>query len=330
MTSINSTTLPSSKSRKKKYIPGLAAFYFNPTDDWTKEDAKALFYQANHPISANKIKYSDCIKGLRSLPGASIDLIIADPPFGIEFSAKEQAYNRNSSYVISEYKEVNEDYDVFTDLWIQELPRIMKDTSSAYIFSGWNNLEFVLSSARRAGLTLINHIIWTYQFGVFTKRKYVNSHYHILFYIKNPKKYYFNKIRHYPLDSWTISRKYKRGEEKNCTKLPNALVKELIDFSSRPGDLVFDPFMGNGTTAVVAKGSYRHYLGYEINKNLKETIEKNLSLIELGQLYCKYETLKPSFHELRNKYPRAFKVYCELEGIEEEEIDNVNTQGRSS
>ncbi|MHA1222372.1 MAG: DNA-methyltransferase [Candidatus Heimdallarchaeaceae archaeon] len=318
-----------SKPRKTKYIPGLAAFYFDPTNDWTKEDAKRLYQQSKHPIQTNEIFYEDCIEGMKKLPDESIDLIIADPPFGIEFDSKELAYNRNSDFVVAEYQEIDEDYDIFTEMWIRELPRIMKKTASAYIFSGWNNLEFVLSSARKAKLELINHIIWTYQFGVFTKRKFVNSHYHILFYVKNPKKYYFNKIHHYPLDSWNIPRKYKRGENKNCTKLPIQLVKKLIDFSSQPGDLILDPFMGNGTTAIVAKGSYRHYVGFEINTNLKNTIENNLSSIKLGQLYSEYKTLKPSILELRKKYPRAYKIYCKLEGINEEESENGNTKRRS-
>lgn len=259
--------------------------------------------------------YENCIEGMKKLPSESIDLIVADPPFGIEFNSKELAYNRDSDFVIDEYQEVDEDYDVFTEMWIRELPRLMKKTASAYIFSGWNNLEFVLSSARKANLELVNHIIWTYQFGVFTRRKFVNSHYHLLFYVKEPKKYYFNKILHYPLDSWYIPRKYSRGENKNSTKLPTNLVQKIIDFSSKPGDLVLDPFMGNGTTATVSKGSYRHYFGFEINTNLRGTIESNISKVKLGQLYREYKTLKPDIAILKEKYPRAYKIYCEQEGI---------------
>ena len=71
-----------------------------------------------------------------------------------------------------------------------------------------------------AGFTTINHLIWKYQFGVFTKKKYVTSHYHILFVVKNPARYTFNKIDHYPEDVWVINREYWKGKKKTPTKLP--------------------------------------------------------------------------------------------------------------
>ena len=57
-----------------------------------------------------------------------------------------------------------------------------------YIFSGWNNLKDILIAIDDVGLTVVNHIIWKYQFGVVTKNKFVISHYHCLFVCKNPKK----------------------------------------------------------------------------------------------------------------------------------------------
>lgn len=309
--SIENQPISKKTKGKRKYIPGLAAFKFKPTDDWTDYQAKEL-YKKKERKGLNTIFYEDCINGMEKLPAESVDLIIADPPFGIEFDSMEELYNRDSDFVINNYHEVDkEEYDLFTEKWISKLPKIMKDTSSAYIFSGWNNLEFVLAAARRAGLTLINHLIWTYSFGVFTMRKYVSSHYHILFYVKDPDKYYFNKIIHYPLDSIEMKRNYKRGKKKNSTTLPKELVKKLMDFSSRPGDIVLDPFMGNGTTAVVAKGNYRHYLGFEINERLKSVINKNLDDMKIGALYQPYITLKPSLQELAKKYPKAYKVIKE-------------------
>jgi site-specific DNA-methyltransferase (adenine-specific) len=89
-------------------------------------------------------------------------------------------------------------------------------------------------------LKLINHIIWKYQFGVFTKRKFVTSHYHILFTVKNPKAYLFNKIDHYPEDVWIINRPYATGKEKNSTKLPEPLIQKIILYSSQEQAVVLD------------------------------------------------------------------------------------------
>jgi site-specific DNA-methyltransferase (adenine-specific) len=138
---------------------------------------------------------------------------------------------------------------------------------------------------------------------VFTKKKYVTSHYHVAFVCKNPKKYFFNKIEHYPLDVWDIPRQYLPGQRKNGTKLPENVVIRAIDFSSKPGDLVFDPFMGNGTTAVCAKLTYRHYFGFEINKQMREIIEDNVAAVTLGARYRAYHTLLPTPDELAKKYP---------------------------
>jgi tRNA G10 N-methylase Trm11 len=138
---------------------------------------------------------------------------------------------------------------------------------------------------------------------VFTKRKFVTSHYHVLFCVKHPKKYFFNKIEHYPEDVWVISRKYRPGQAKNCTKLPEEVVSKCINFSSRPGDVIFDPFMGNGTTAVCAKSNFRHFIGYELNSNLKDIIERNLKKVETGSRYVPYTNLIPSMEKLAKKYP---------------------------
>ena len=120
---------------------------------------------------------------------------------------------------------------------------------------------------------------------------------HLLFLAKHPKDYYFNKIEHYPLDVWDINRTYNKGERKNGTKLPNELVMRCIDFSTKPGDLVLDPFMGNATTAVACKGAFRHYIGFEINQAMQEIIDHNISLIDLGELYIPYKERKDTLVE---------------------------------
>ncbi len=300
--------LPKKKGRKNKYVPGLAALNFKPTYDWKIEEAKNLFKNIKHSIPANEISYSDCISGMKILPDESIDLIIADPPFGINFNGRENFYNRKKEYVAKGYSEINEDYGNFTDLWISKIPRIMKQTSSAYIFSGWTNLFEVLSAIKKTKLTLINHIIWKYQFGVFTKHKFVSSHYHVLFLVKNPKDYFFNKIDHYPEDVWNIPRIYRPGQKKNGTKLPENVVSRCINFSSKPGDIILDPFMGNGTTAVCAKANFRNYVGFEINREMKDIIEKNVNNIMIGEEYKPYISLIPSIEELAKKYPAIKKM----------------------
>lgn len=273
--------------RKNRYIPDLAATHFKPTEDWSIDDAKEEYQKAKFNFPVDRIIYGDCIKLMRQLPDESIDVIIADPPFGLNFNGKESIYNRDDRFVRQGYQEAQGDYTEFSTSWIRELPRIMKKTGSSWIFSGWTNLAAILNAVSDANLNLVNHVIWKYQFGVFTRRKFVTSHYHILFLAKSPR-YYFNKIMHYPLDVWEINRTYRKSEVKNGTKLPEELVARCIEFPSQPGFLILDPFMGNGTTAVAAKGTFRHYLGFEINRQMKDIIESNVDATKLGQFYVPY------------------------------------------
>ncbi len=305
-------------ARKNKYIPHLAEFYFEPDLDWTPEECGKL-YEANGKDYYNTIIYSDCIKGMARMPANSVDLVVADPPFGIGFTGKESIYNRKAENVEEGYLEVENSYGVFSERWICRLPRIMKPEASAYIISGWTNIGDILNAIKKAKLKIINHIIWKYQFGVFTKRKFVTSHYHILFVVKNPKKYFFNRIEHYNEDVWHIPRKYMPKQKKNGTKLPVKLIEKMIDFSSKPGDLVFDPFMGNGTTAVAAKANWRHFFGFEINEKMKPIIEHALNQVSLGQHYIPYNERLKSPEELAriNKdYEKAYREYLKREKLE--------------
>ena len=296
------------KKRKNPYVAGVASFEFQAGTRLGNEEALKLYQNAEFQITVDQICYEDCITGMQQLPEGIVDLVIADPPFGIEFDGRGSQYNRNVSLVVEGYQEIKGDYDAFTLAWISELPRIMKETSSGFIFSGWTNLKDVLVAVDNAGLTVINHIIWKYQFGVFTQKKFVTSHYHVLFIVKNPNKYFFNKIEHYPLDIWDIPRTYRPGQKKNGTKLPESVVYRCIDFGTKPGDLVFDPFMGNGTSATCAKAKYRHFLGFELNQNMKTFLNENIQNTELGQDYMPYRTMIPPPEELAEKYSAVKRI----------------------
>jgi site-specific DNA-methyltransferase (adenine-specific) len=217
------------------------------------------------PYLPDTLYEGDALVLLPQVPDASVDLIVTDPPFAIDFRAKRLNYNREGSNVLDGYREITkEEYGKFTRTWIEEAYRVLTPGGSMYVFSGWNRLRDILEGIDNAGFVTINHLIWKYQFGVFTKKKYVTSHYHILFVVKDPKHYTFNKIDHYPEDVWTINREYWKGRKKTPTKLPSALVKKILCYSSNPGDLVLDPFLGSGTVAVVAQQENRHFLGFEV------------------------------------------------------------------
>ncbi|MFW9809390.1 MAG: hypothetical protein ACFFE6_08435, partial [Candidatus Thorarchaeota archaeon] len=101
----------SRKGRAKRYVPNLAEFYFKPTYDWSRKKAEHLYFKTTSPSSEfdlDTIIFEDCVKGMKVIPNASIDLIIADPPFGISFNGKSSVYNRDESLVVEGYEEATE------------------------------------------------------------------------------------------------------------------------------------------------------------------------------------------------------------------------------
>lgn len=174
----------------------------------------------------------------------------------------------------SEYKE-------FTKEWLKKLVQALRPSGSAYIVSGYTHLHHVLNAIDESGLDLVNHIIWKYNFGVYTTKKFVSSHYHIL-YCRKPgprTDIVFNTFARVGSDErtedggslnyldredvWVINREYKPGQEKNKNELPSDLLRKMIAYSSNPGDLVCDFFLGGGSTVVEALRCGRRAIGIE-------------------------------------------------------------------
>ncbi len=229
----------------------------------------------------NTIKQGNCIDLMSKMPDGCVDLVITDPPFAIDFKANRQNYNRNENHVLEGYNEIDSNnYLTFTLDWLSAATRVLKESGSMYIFSGWNHLKDLLIAVDQCKLTTVNHLIWKYQFGVHTKRKYVTSHYHCLYVCKNDKLrtfYPYSRFNqddrtenggsaHYrdKEDVWEINREYWSGAKKTPTKLPAKLIVKILDYSSQKGDVVLDPFLGSGQVAVVSKMKNRKYIGFEI------------------------------------------------------------------
>jgi hypothetical protein len=115
--------------RKHPYKPGMAQIKFKPTFDWEIDEAKALYDGSKHEVPTDQILFENCIEGMQSLPASCVDLIIADPPFGIDFDGKGSQYNRKNEFVVDGYHEIDGDYDDFTSRWICGISKIMQKFS---------------------------------------------------------------------------------------------------------------------------------------------------------------------------------------------------------
>jgi len=266
-------------------------------------------------VNGNIFYNGDCVRGAgEHIPDGSVDLIVTDPPYGINGDRLHQHYNRDETFVVKGYVEVPADgYGEFSRRWILEAERILRPGGSIYIVSGYTNLYHILHALRQTGLREVNHIIWKYNFGVYTSRKYVSSHYHILFYEKPGGRRTFNLEARYGTgekspdngspnyrdreDVWVINREYKPGRAKNKNELPTDLLVKMIQYSSNEGDLVCDMFLGGFSTARVAIGLNRRATGFEVSGRVFD-----LKIAELRDL--KPGWLLPSLRVPRTRGPK--------------------------
>lgn len=241
----------------------------------------------------NYIYNMDCLKGMKQLASGSVDLVITDPPFAIDFKAQRANYNRKQSRVLKGYNEIRaSEYGDFTLAWMTEVLRVLKDSGSMFVFSGWNNLKDVLIALDKLDFVTINHIIWKYQFGVVCSKKFVTSHYHCLYVCKDNAKRKFNNSARYNKDErtatggsrryqdledvWYIKREYWHGDKKTPTKLPAEIIEKILLYTSEEGDIILDPFLGSGQVAVVSNMLNRQYVGFEIVKDYYDFAKERL------------------------------------------------------
>lgn len=266
----------------------------------------------------------DCIEGLKQLEDGSVDLIFTDPPYGIKGDELDAHYHRDESNVVPGYVDVPlETYSEFSRGWISECARVLRPGGSIYIVSGYTNLHHVLNALHATDLKEVNHIIARYSFGVNATRKWISSHYHILFWEKpargklkrtfNPGVYYADNKDSYndrlTVQNLTVQdmpRDYKPGKLKNKNQISEDFIEKFILYSSNRGDTVLDPFCGGFTTARTALRYGRNFVGFELNKNAYDAFLPTLDQVEPNEDPVPVE---PSSEELakRNKAREGWK-----------------------
>lgn len=234
--------------------------------------------------------FRDASEFLQNLKSPA-DLIFTDPPFGIGGDNLDNIYKRDNNNVVGGYKEVpaGKDYEAWAYEWIKHLDKALKPSGSIVIVSGWTHEADIQHAMKRTGkFELVNQLIWKFNFGVHTKRKFVTSHYVILWYCKKGAKPYFNKNAYH--DDWerkigggsavyddlqsviSIDKEYRRGRIKYQNQLPSRLVEKLIKHLSEEGDLVVDPFAGSFTIPFIAMKLKRQAYGNDINPETEKLL----------------------------------------------------------
>ncbi len=242
-----------------------------------------------------KVYNQSCIDGMREhVLDNSIDLIFTDPPYGIDGDGLDVHYHRDESNVVPGYVDVPlSQYREFSLNWIRECERVLRPGGSIYIVSGYTNLHHILNALHETDLEEVNHLIAKYTFGVNATKKWISSHYHILFWQKPDKgsqKRTFNHLYKWldNKDSYNdrlsvqdMPRDYKPGQVKNKNQLSEDFIEKFIMYSSNRGDTVLDCFGGGFTTARTALRYGRKFVGFELNKNAFDAFVPDLDKVEV-------------------------------------------------
>lgn len=250
----------------------------------------------------NKTINDDLLHAIDYIPDGFANLIIIDPPYNLTKNFNGTTFNARS----------NDSYDEYLATWFPKVCKKLAPNGSLYICGDWK----CTSSLQRAvekELTVLNRITWQREKGRGAKANWKNGMEDIWFAVKNEADYYFdveavkqkrrviapykengqpkdweessegNFRLTYPSNFWDdISIPFWSMPENtdHPTQKPEKLYAKLILASSRPGDIIFDPFLGSGTTSVVAKKLGRQYCGIELNEEYAMLAEKRLSKAE--------------------------------------------------
>jgi modification methylase len=248
---------------------------------------------------SSRIVVGDCVAEMSKLAAASVDLVFADPPYNLQL--KGELKRPDESHVDA----VNNDwdkfssfaaYDDFTRAWLLACRRVMKPTSTIWVIGSYHNIFRVGAIMQDLGFWILNDIVWRKSNPMpnFRGRRFTNAHETMIWAARDEStRYTFNyealKAANEDVQArsdWLIplctgEERLKDGAGKKVhpTQKPEGLLARVLLSSSKPGDLVLDPFNGTGTTGAVAKRLGRSYVGFERDKTYAAAAEKRIAAI---------------------------------------------------
>ena len=253
------------------------------------------------PAACFRIVTGDCIAELAKLPPSSVDLVFADPPYNLQLrgdlkrpddshvDAVDAAWDKFESFGA---------YDDFTRAWLMACRRVMKPTATLWVIGSYHNIFRVGAALQDIGFWILNDVVWRKANPMpnFRGRRFTNAHETLIWAARDQsaKGYTFNyealkagnddvQMR----SDWTIALctgeerlKTADGKKLHPTQKPEALLSRIILASSRPDDLVLDPFCGTGTTGAAAKRLGRRFIGLERVRDYARAAEARIAAVE--------------------------------------------------
>ncbi len=254
---------------------------------------------ANLPSS--QILSGDCVAELAKLPADSVDLVFADPPYNLQLQgdlkrpddsrvdAVDDDWDKFSSFGA---------YDDFTRAWLLACRRVMKPNATLWVIGSYHNIFRVGTVLQDLGFWILNDVIWRKANPMpnFRGRRFTNAHETLIWASRDAgaRQYTFNyealkagnediQVR----SDWTLALctgeerlKGDDGKKLHPTQKPEALLARVLLSSSRPDDVVLDPFCGTGTTGAVARRLGRRFVGVERDSHYRDAAEQRIAAVE--------------------------------------------------
>ncbi len=226
----------------------------------------------------------DCVAALDRLPEKSVDVIFADPPYNLQLGGDLHRPDQSKVDAVDDEWDQFDNfaaYDAFTRAWLLAARRVLKPNGTIWVIGSYHNIYRVGSMMQDLGFWILNDIVWrkTNPMPNFRGRRFQNAHETMIWASRDPKAkgYTFNyeslkaanddvQMRSdwlFPICTGSERLKDDNGDKVHPTQKPEALLARVLLSSTKPGDVVLDPFFGTGTTGAVAKRLGRHFVGIE-------------------------------------------------------------------
>ncbi len=247
------------------------------------------------------ILQGDCVAALEKLPAGSVDLVFADPPYNLQLAGDLHRPDQSKVDAVDDDWDRFDTfaaYDEFTRAWLMACKRVLKPTGTLWVIGSYHNIFRVGTALQDLGFWILNDIVWrkTNPMPNFRGRRFANAHETLIWASPSAKAkgYTFNydALKAFNDDlqmrsDWVLPictgeerLKDETGQKVHPTQKPESLLYRVLLGTTKPGDLVLDPFFGTGTTGAVAKRLGRHYIGVEREADYIAAAEKRLAAIE--------------------------------------------------
>ncbi|MBX8800942.1 site-specific DNA-methyltransferase [Ochrobactrum sp. MR28] len=270
---------------------------------------KDLPEAAPRSVWLDTILKGDCVAALDRLPDHSVDVIFADPPYNLQLEGALHRPDQTKVNAVDDHWDQFDSfqaYDAFTRAWLMACRRVLKPNGTIWVIGSYHNIFRVGASLQDLGFWMLNDVIWrkTNPMPNFRGRRFQNAHETLIWASRDQKSkgYTFNyeamkaanddvQMRSdwlFPICTGNERLKDENGDKVHPTQKPEALLARILMSSSKPGDVILDPFFGSGTTGAVAKRLGRHFVGIEREQSYIDAATKRIAAVDpLGKTELK-------------------------------------------